>query len=264
MSQSHLLCPDLASPHTSPLPPVTSSGLSTQSSSAPRALWMCQFGQGEDSLLGKNSWVPWPPDLMVLFFAAIWCVSELDDLGHEALEGRHFKLFPLSKIGSTGQSLCPREGEEEHTCCAMIENCVMSVHDGCRGQTRLFLEGCSRSQCRDTDCGTWLRNWRIHCKNKRPWGSAVNWVSSGHCRTTAAKVAKATNIPAWMEGDLAEMLWQLLAVVGGRVRLLGLTQCAPLSLHVCLHRIGPGLCMGNICKDLEPYYIYVIFFSCTR
>lgn len=54
----------------------------------------------------------------------------------------------------------------------------------------------------------------------------MNWVSSGHCRTTAAKVAKATNIPAWMEGDLggptpAEVLWQLLAVVGGRDRLLG-------------------------------------------
>lgn len=92
----------------------------------------------------------------------------------------------------------------------------------------------------------------------------MNWVSSGHCRTSAAKVAKATNIPAWMEGDLAEVLWQLLAVVGGRVRLLGLTRCAPLSLRVCLCRRGPGLCMGNICKDLEPYYIYVIFFSCTR
>lgn len=66
--------------------------------------------------------MPQPPELMVLFFAAIWCVSELDDLGHEALEGRHFKLFPLSKVGSTRQSLCSMEGEEEHTCCAMIEN----------------------------------------------------------------------------------------------------------------------------------------------
>lgn len=98
--------------------------------------------------------MPWPPDLMVPFFAAIWCVSEFDDLGHKALGGRHFKLFPLSKVGSIRQSLCPMEGEEEHTCCAMIENCgIMSVRDGCRGQTRLFIEGCSRSQCRDTDCG---------------------------------------------------------------------------------------------------------------
>lgn len=36
--------------------------------------------------------------------------------------------------------------------------------------------------------------------------------------------------------------------------------CAPLSLCVCLCRIEPGLCVGNIFEGLEPYYIYVIFF----
>lgn len=98
--------------------------------------------------------MPRPPVLMVPFFAAIWCVSELDDLGHKDLEGRHFKLFPLSKVGSARQSLCSVEGEEKHTCYVMIENPgVMSVRDGCRGQTRLFLEGCPRSQCRDAHCG---------------------------------------------------------------------------------------------------------------
>lgn len=153
MSQSHLLCPALASPHASPLPPVTSLWPLHPVLLCIKSCVNVSIGQGEDFPFVKELLVPWPPDLMVLFFAAIWFVSELDDLGHEALGGRHFKLFLLSKVGSTRQSLCPRKGEEEHTCCAMIENCVMSVHDGCRGQTRLFLEGCSRSQCRATDCG---------------------------------------------------------------------------------------------------------------
>lgn len=54
-------------------------------------------------------------------------------------------------------------------------------------------------------------------------------------------------------------VWEILrASLSGRS--LSLTRCAPLSLHVCLCRIGPGLCVGNICKDLEPCYIYVTFF----